>query len=113
MNIDTMETVNAFDPPHMDIVTSLTVINGQLISGSKDKYLKLWSLDNCTNTSSVHAFKDHINCLTTDPNLSIFYAGSREGTIKAGRVEGDQIKLIGGLSGHSQSVNSLCTIGEN
>lgn len=113
MNIDTSEILSPFDPPHMDIVTSLAILNGHLISGSKDKYLKLWSLDNCTNSSSVHAFNDHINHLTADPSLSIFYAGGREGTLKVGRIEGDKIRLIGGMSAHTQSVNALCTIKEN
>lgn len=61
----------------------------------------------------MHAFNDHINHLTADPNLSIFYAGGREGTMKVGRIEGEKIRLIGGMLAHTQSVNSLCTIKEN
>ena len=61
-----MEVMNPFEPPHMDTVTGLTVLNGYLISGSRDKYLRLWSLDTCTNTSTVHAFNDYVNCVATD-----------------------------------------------
>ena len=50
----------------MDTVTGLTVLNGYLISGSKDKYLRLWSLDTFTNSSTVLAFNDYINSVITD-----------------------------------------------
>jgi WD40 repeat protein len=41
--------LSPFEPPHMDTVTSLTVLNGYLISGSKDKNVRLWALDNGKN----------------------------------------------------------------
>lgn len=44
MKIQNNETLLAFQPPHMDTVTGLTTIGDYLISGSKDKNLRLWSL---------------------------------------------------------------------
>jgi hypothetical protein len=44
MNIDSMDVLSPFEPPHMDTVTGVTVLKNQLISGSKDKNLRLWSL---------------------------------------------------------------------
>jgi len=47
----------------MDTVTGLTICKGYLISGSKDKNLRLWSLDNSIYNlkTTTHAFNDYIN----------------------------------------------------
>jgi len=47
----------------MDAVTGLATSRGYLISGSKDKNLRLWSLDNSIYNlkSTVHGFNDYIN----------------------------------------------------
>jgi hypothetical protein len=39
----------------MDTVTGLTIIKDKLVSGSKDKYLRLWGLDHSINNAK-HAF---------------------------------------------------------
>ena len=39
-----MEILAPFEPPHMDTVTGLAVIGNKLVSGSKDKNLRLWNL---------------------------------------------------------------------
>jgi WD40 repeat protein len=44
MSLDFREVLAPFEPPHMDTVTSLAVHNNYLISGSKDKNLRLWAL---------------------------------------------------------------------
>lgn len=102
--------MNPFEPPHMDTVTGLTVLNGYLISGSKDKYLRLWSLESCSNISSIPAFNDYINSVITDENLPIFYSGARGGEIKMASIETEKIRFIGGIMAHTQSVNSLCRL---
>ena len=38
-------------PPHMDTVTGLTIVKDKLISGSKDKNLRLWALDHLINNA--------------------------------------------------------------
>jgi hypothetical protein len=39
-----MESIAPFENPHFDAVTGLTTLNSYMISGSKDKNLKLWNL---------------------------------------------------------------------
>lgn len=98
----------------MDAVTSLTVSNNHLISGSKDKNLRLWSLDNSLPNirCTTHAFNDYVNIVESDINLPIFYAGSRDGQVKVATVTEEKIRFIGGLIAHPQSVNSICSVGD-
>jgi len=43
INLSTMETLPAFQPPHFDAVTSLAVMQDDvIISGSRDKNLRCW-----------------------------------------------------------------------
>jgi len=46
----------------MDSVTGLAIVKDKLISGSKDKNLRLWSLDQCINNAkhTFPAFNDYI-----------------------------------------------------
>jgi hypothetical protein len=46
----------------MDSVTGLAIVKNKLISGSKDKNLRLWSLDQCINNAkhTFPAFNDYI-----------------------------------------------------
>jgi WD40 repeat protein len=85
MDIQNWDILSPFDPPHYDSVSGLAVINKRLISGSKDKYLKLWSLDsqinNCKHT--FHLFNDYVTSMQGNSNGSIFYAGSKDGQVKA------------------------------
>lgn len=57
-----MEILSPFEPPHMDSVTGLAIVKDKLISGSKDKNLRLWSLDHSINNSkhTFPAFNDYI-----------------------------------------------------
>ena len=70
LNIDSMETLTTFQPPHMDTVTGLAISRGYLISGSKDKNLRLWSLDNSIYNlkSTFHAFNDYITTVESNPS---------------------------------------------
>jgi hypothetical protein len=47
----------------MDSVTGLTIVKNKLISGSKDKNLRLWALDHSINNAkhTLHAFNDYVN----------------------------------------------------
>ena len=100
----------------MDTVTSLTAINGYLVSGSKDKNLRLWALDgnSASNKCTSHAFNDYVNAVYSDPYLPIFYSASRDGQVKAARVglPEEKIKFVGGIIAHTQSVNDICMMGE-
>jgi hypothetical protein len=49
----------------MDTVTGLALIGNNLISGSKDKNLRLWNLDHSISNlkNTTHAFNDWITTL--------------------------------------------------
>jgi WD40 repeat protein len=69
MNINNFDILSPFEPPHLDSVTGLTVSKGRLISGSKDKHLRLWALDHSVNNSkhTLHIFNDYVNALHSTP----------------------------------------------
>jgi WD40 repeat protein len=46
LNFKTMEEMQPFTPPHFDVVTSLSVLDNSLISGSRDKNLRCWDTIN-------------------------------------------------------------------
>ena len=114
-----MEALSPFEPPHMDTVMSLAVVNGYLVSGSKDKNLRLWSFDGA-NTCTVHAFNDYVNVVYSHLGVgsgAYFYSGSRDGQVKIGRVLAgrgeERIEFVGGIMAHSQSVNDICGVGQS
>jgi WD40 repeat protein len=113
-----METLTTFQPPHMDTVTGLAISKGYLISGSKDKNLRLWSLDNSIYNlkSTIHAFNDYITTVesTSSQNIGdnyhpLFYSADRTGQVKVGTIIKERIEFIGIIS-HAQSVNSVCSL---
>lgn len=69
-------------PPHFDAVTCLTVLNDILVSGSKDKNLRVYnSMHPFEPVNSVmNAHADQINCLENDGQF--VYSGSRDGIVK-------------------------------
>jgi WD40 repeat protein len=56
----------------MDTVTSLAISKNHLISGSKDKNLRLWALDHSIYNlkSTVHASNDYINTVESKKILN-------------------------------------------
>lgn len=62
-----MEILAPFEPPHMDTVTGLAAVGNRLISGSKDKNLRLWDLEHSVGNikNTAHAFNDHITTMTS------------------------------------------------
>jgi WD40 repeat protein len=77
-----METLTTFQPPHMDTVTGLAISRGYLISGSKDKNLRLWSLDNSIYNlkSTFHAFNDYITTVESTPPSTQLTTTTRSST---------------------------------
>lgn len=65
MNTNNFDILSPFEPPHLDSVTGLAVSRGKLVSGSKDKHLRLWALDHTINNSkhTLHVFNDYVNTL--------------------------------------------------
>ena len=72
----------------------------KLISGSKDKHLRLWDLNHAINNNkhTFHAFNDYVTtvqskyvCYLGPANSPIFYSGSKDGQIKACYTKNDRI----------------------
>lgn len=65
MNLETNEVMPAFDNPHFDAVTSVAANRGYLVSGSRDKCLKLWNIDTPYNPylNAYYGHKDQINSI--------------------------------------------------
>jgi hypothetical protein len=63
MSIGSWDVLSPFEPPHLDSVTGLAIVKDRLVSGSKDKHLKLWALDHAVNNNkhTLHAFNDYVN----------------------------------------------------
>ena len=68
------------------------MVGDKLVSGSKDKHLRLWSLSHPINNNkhTFHAFNDYVTTVKSNyPNNKdstaspIFYAGSKDGQVKA------------------------------
>jgi hypothetical protein len=57
----------------MDSVTGLAVVKNKLISGSKDKNLRLWSLDHSINNvkHTLHAFNDYVTTVQSNYVLKL------------------------------------------
>ena len=111
-----MEILAPFEPPHMDTVTGLAAIGNKLVSGSKDKNLRLWNLEHSIGNlkNTTHAFNDYVTTLqstfpsnTGDNSLPIFYSGSKDGQVKVGSIKNDKIEFVGGILAHTQSVNAI------
>ena len=62
MAMGSWDILSPFEPPHLDSVTGLTMVNNRLISGSKDKNLRLWDLNHAVNNNrnTMHAFNDYV-----------------------------------------------------
>lgn len=103
----------------MDTVTGLAIIGDRMVSGSKDKNLRLWDLEHSVGNlkSTTHAFNDYVTTIKSnlyiysdDKCYPMFYAGSKDGQIKIGSVKNDRIVFNGGILAHTQSVNAISSI---
>lgn len=111
-NIKTFETLQPFEPPHFDAVTSLSLINNTLVSGSRDKNLRCWDFSNPANKYSdvMQAHSDWVNTLCTDFEKKEMYSGSKDGIVKVWKVKNKKLKCMASLGYNTSSVNSICNI---
>lgn len=93
MNTNNFDILSPFEPPHLDSVTGLAVSRGKLVSGSKDKHLRLWALDHSINNSkhTLHVFNDYVNTLHCPTGHSLIYAGSKDGQVKVCFTKNEKI----------------------
>eukprot|EP01017_Pseudomicrothorax_dubius_P041880 TRINITY_DN6761_c0_g1_i7.p1 TRINITY_DN6761_c0_g1~~TRINITY_DN6761_c0_g1_i7.p1 ORF type:complete len:267 (+),score=58.19 TRINITY_DN6761_c0_g1_i7:59-802(+) len=109
LDLRTMEAMSPFEPPHFDTVTSLALVNDYLVSGSRDKNLKLWRVDTAIHNLkfTAYAHQDWINTLESDDNTGLLYSGSRDGRIKVWCAEKEKLRCLNDLNSHQQAVNSI------
>ena len=64
------DVLSPFEPPHLDSVTGMTVKGDHLISGSKDRHLKLWDLNHGVNNNkhTFLAFNDYVTTIQSNLN---------------------------------------------
>jgi len=110
----------------MDTVSGLAIVGDKMVSGSKDKNLRLWNLDHSVGNlkNTVHAFNDYVTTVQS-PQVEnwqnqpqpapypIFYAGSKDGQIKIGNTKGDKINFMGNIMAHTQAVNGISLLDDN
>ena len=111
MRLDNSE-ISSFDIAHFDSVTCLATSGEYLVSGSKDKSLKLWSLDTLKDNYryTLCAHNDYINTLAVDKDSSLMFSGSRDGQVKVSSVGKGRIEVLGCIDCHSRSVNGLVSL---
>jgi len=111
-NYRSKELYSPFEPPHFDAVSSLTILNDALISGSRDKNLRSWDLNNMGPKFSdvMGAHQDWINALETDQERTLMYSGGKEGIVKVWKVRRERLQCMAQLTGQTGSVNTLCRL---
>ena len=120
--LNTFNTLNALHPPHFDVVTSLALMGGgtTLVSGSRDKNLRVYDLrnpipENFDNVINAH--NDHINTLETDRDQNYLYSGSKDGIVKVWSLNQTspstrELTCLSTLEGNAQHqpVNTICKL---
>lgn len=107
MRLSDYEVLKSYETSHYDTVTSLTLYENTLISGSRDKNLRVWDQNGEHEIKTIlSAHTDWINCLGTDNLQRSIYSGGKEGRIRVWKGS-TEINYIGEMIGHSGSVNCI------
>lgn len=104
--------MHPFEPPHFDVVTSLSILDNTLVSGSRDKNLRCWDYSNLQNKYSdvMQAHSDWINALETDSDKKEMYSGGKDGVVKVWKIKKKKLKCMAALSSNSGAINCLSKI---
>ena len=84
VDLANLQTLAPLEPPHFEAITSLAVLNdATLISGSRDKNLRLYALRKPFDhqSSIVPAHADQVNTMATDGFGSTLFTGSKDGVV--------------------------------
>lgn len=84
ISMETNQSIDPFKPPHYDAVTSLAILNGHLVSGSKDHNLKLWPTNplHISFKNQTYYSDDQVMCLESNKDHNLLYVGRKDGKIK-------------------------------
>ncbi|CAD8139634.1 unnamed protein product [Paramecium pentaurelia] len=107
--------IQQLQPPQLDKVTGVASFNNYIVSCSLSKRMLLWNqqtgLEMQTN-DSIH--KDLIMTLAIDKSLKLIYTGSKDGQIKAIKINEDgKFQLVNEINASTQPVNVLNVIQTN
>lgn len=96
------------EPPHYDGVQSLAMQDNILFSGSRDRCIKKWDLNDQQMKQSVNcAHKDWICGLAVMPKHNILLSGCRSGYLKLWQI-GD-CSPIGEIKAHNSHITAIAT----
>ncbi len=113
-NISTKEELSCVDVElqhsligHSHIVSSLALSKDRkiLVSGSKDKTIKIWHLKTGELISTLKGHKDGVCAVALSKNEQIIASGSADKTIKLWHLETGE--LLSTFTGHSDTVTAL------
>ncbi|KAL4435321.1 hypothetical protein ABPG74_022804 [Tetrahymena malaccensis] len=112
INMETNQSIDPFKPPHYDAVTSLAILNGYLVSGSKDHNLKLWNTNpsNINFKQQTHYSNEQVICLESNKDNNLLYVGQKDGKIKVVTTQNNKFKDISDINNGLQSVNCITKI---
>ena len=111
MRISDFEVLKSYETAHYDAVTCLASYNNCIVSGSRDKNLRIWDPEGEDDIKTIiSAHTDWINCLTTDPLDRGLYSGGKEGKVRVWSGSASDINYAGELLGHTGSVNAISAL---
>lgn len=92
---------------HSHIVTSLTIsADGKyLISGSRDRTIKIWNLETAELLHTLKGHRDGVEAIASRADGKIIASGSADNTIKIWHLETGQ--LLATFTGHTSAVTAL------
>ncbi|MGM3305209.1 WD40 repeat domain-containing protein [Anabaena sp. WFMT] len=92
---------------HSHIVSSLAISADAkfLVSGSRDKTIKVWNLETGKLIHTLKSHRDGVYAVALSPNEQIIASGSADKTIKLWHLETGE--LLGTFIGHANTVTAL------
>ena len=97
---------------HTSYVCSLAVLeNGDLASGSADKTIRIWNVDDCSTIKVLEGHQDWVTCLLVIAKGQLLASGSRDKTIKIWNIKSGH--MVKELLGHTDWINCMTILCDN
>ena len=96
-------------------MTALALLDGTLVSGSRDKSLRTWDVgagELCLNTQMEVAHKDWVNALASKFDQSEVYSAAKDGVVKVWRNKGQKMTCVAQIQGSAHSINAVAGLDE-